>query len=74
MDKGPVDIVEDDFVRVVGIELERGFIRGEGELIGCFHKQPPVLLGQSYYVAGGEERKERLKSPNLEAKNGAFQN
>ncbi|MFO7773264.1 MAG: hypothetical protein R6V59_04915 [Dehalococcoidia bacterium] len=47
---------------------------GEGELIGCFHKQPPVLLGQSYHVARGEERKEMLKSPNLEAKIGAFQN
>ena len=74
VDKRPVDIVEDDFGRVVGIEPERGFISGEGELISCFHKQPPVLFGQFYPVAGGESRKRRLESPNSEAKNGAFQN
>jgi hypothetical protein len=70
VDKGSVDIVEDDFGRVAGIELERGFISGEGELICYFHKQPLALFGQSYHVAGGEERKERLEIPNFEAKNG----
>jgi len=69
-----VDIVEDDFDRVVAIELERGFISGEGELICCFHKQPPVLFGQFYHAAGGEERKGRLETSNFEARNGAFQN
>jgi hypothetical protein len=70
MNKRPINIIEDDFDRVAGIELERSFISGEGELICYFHKQPPVLFGQFYHVAGGEERKERLENPNFEAKNG----
>jgi len=72
VDEGPVDIVEDDFGRVVGIELERGFISCEGGLICCFNKQPPVPFGEFHHVAGGEGTKGRLESPNFEAKTGFF--
>jgi hypothetical protein len=33
-----------------------------------------MLFGQFYQIAGGEIIKERLKSPNFEAKNRAFEN
>jgi len=65
VDKRPVNIVEDDFGRVVGIELKRGFVSGEGELIRCFHRQPPVLFAQFYHVAGGEERKREAGKPSF---------
>jgi hypothetical protein len=36
----------------------------------CFHKQPPVLFGQFYHVAGGEEKKGKggWKAPILKLK------
>jgi len=43
MDKRPIDIIEDDFSRVVGLELKGSLIGGEGELISCFHKIPPAI-------------------------------
>ena len=42
MDKRPVDIIEDDFSRVVGFELQGSFVGGKGELIICFRKIPPA--------------------------------
>ena len=42
MDKRPVDIIEDDFDRVVGLELKESLIGGKSELISCFHKIPPA--------------------------------
>ena len=68
----PVDTFEDDCGRLIRIELEPGFVSGEGELICCCREQPPVLFGRYYHETGGEERKERLESPNSEAKNGAY--
>ncbi len=38
MDKGPVDIVEDDFNRVVKLEFEQGFIGSKSKLISCSHR------------------------------------
>jgi len=74
VEKRSFNIIEDNVGRMVWIELERGFISGKSELICCFHKQPPVLFGQSYHVAGGEERKRSLGNPDFEDKNGTFQN
>jgi len=45
MDKRPVDIIEDDFDRVVEPEFERSFIGGESELISCFHRFNFLLPG-----------------------------
>jgi hypothetical protein len=39
VDKRPVDIVEDDFGRVIGIELEQGFISREGESTLIHHQK-----------------------------------
>jgi hypothetical protein len=47
---------------------------GEGELICCFHKRPPVLFGEFYHVAGDEGRKREAGKPKFEAKNKAFEN
>jgi hypothetical protein len=55
----PVDIVKDDFSRVVGIQLERGL---------------SFTWVKLAHVTGGEGTKGRLKSLNFEAKNEAFKN
>jgi len=67
-------LVEDDFNRVVGIKLERGFISVEGELISCSNKQPPVLFDQFYHEAGGEQSKGDPKRAKIEAKIEVFEN
>jgi hypothetical protein len=54
-DKRLVDIVEDGFSKVGGVEFERSLVSGEGELICCFQKQPPMLVGKFYHVAECEE-------------------
>ncbi len=38
MDKRPIDIIEDDFNRVVGFELKGSFVSGKRELISCFQR------------------------------------
>lgn len=43
VDKRPMDIVG-GFHRLVGIELQRSCIGGEGEPICCFDKQPAPLF------------------------------
>lgn len=73
MDKRPIDIVEDNFSGVIGLELKGSLISGKGELISYFHKMPTVtwlILTCSW----GEGTKMRLKSPGFQAKSRAFQN
>ena len=65
MYKGPAEIIEDNFRRVVGIEFGRGSISVEGELICCFNKQSPVLFDQYYHVAGGEEGERKSGNPKF---------
>jgi len=45
MDKRPVDIIEDDFDRVVGLEFKGSLIGGKGKLISCFHRFNLLLPG-----------------------------
>jgi hypothetical protein len=70
MNKRPINIIEDDFDRVAGIELERDFISGEGELICCFHKQPSVLFGQFYHLLGVKKGKRGWETQILKLKMG----
>jgi hypothetical protein len=43
MNKRPVDILKDDFNRVIGLEFERGFIGSESKLISCSHRNALLL-------------------------------
>ena len=45
MDKRQVDIIEDDFSRVIWLELQGSLIGGKGELIICFHSFNLLLPG-----------------------------
>ena len=45
MNKRPVDIIEDDFDRVVGLDLKRSLIGGKSKLIGCSHRVTLLLYG-----------------------------
>ena len=63
MDERLVDIVEDGFSKVGGVEFERSLVSSEGNLMCCFHKQPPVLFGEFYHAVGGEGRKREAGKP-----------
>jgi hypothetical protein len=43
MNKRPIDILKDDFNRVIGLEFERGLIGSEGELVSCSHRKALLL-------------------------------
>jgi hypothetical protein len=43
MDKRPVDVIEYYLGGIIGFELQRCFVCGEGKLIGHSHESPPLL-------------------------------
>jgi len=43
--KRPVDIIGDDFSRILEIEFKRSLVGSEDELVGCFHRYILLLSG-----------------------------
>ncbi len=72
VDKGPVNIVEDDLNRVVRVKFERGFVSGKGEMVSCPNKRPPAIWLILQCSSWGEKRKGGLGGPHYEVKNWAF--